>query len=53
MSKPNYQPNQNLNFVRLAANLHIEQYLNNISTNEHCGYVRDFFFILTQLFKKM
>lgn len=31
--KPNYQSNQNLNFVRLTANLHIGQYLNNINTN--------------------
>lgn len=52
MSKPNYQHNQNLNFVRLAANLYIEEFLNNICTNEYYGYTTHFFFILTQLFKK-
>ena len=39
VSKPNYQHNQNLNFATLTANLHIEQYLNNINTNEYCRYI--------------
>lgn len=43
MSKPNYQHNQNFNFVRLAANLYIEEFLNNICTNEYYGYTTHFF----------